>query len=76
MAWASRYVGVALQNRKQQKETERPWRFYRREVFWSEENIFLVDRNPIWMTIHLSLSFAYVVTSIYTKFRSGLAANL
>ena len=32
-AWASRYVGVTLQNRKQQKETERPRDFYRREFF-------------------------------------------
>ena len=43
-------------------------------ILW--ENIFLVDRNPIWMTIRLSLSFAYLVTLIYIKFSSGLVANL
>jgi hypothetical protein len=30
----------------------------------------------LWLTIHLSLSLAYLVTSIHIKFRSGLAANL
>ena len=30
----------------------------------------------LWPTIHLSLSLAYLVTSIYIKFRSGLVANL
>ncbi len=30
----------------------------------------------LWLTIRLSLSFAYLVTLIYIKFSSGLAANL
>ena len=30
----------------------------------------------LWLTIHLSLSLAYLVTSIYIKFCSGLVTNL
>jgi len=30
----------------------------------------------LWLTIHLSLSLAYLVTSIHIKFRSGPVANL
>ena len=67
VAWASRYVGVALQNRKQQKEAERPWRFYRREVLRSEENIFLVDRNPIWMTIDNVRYFSHIIIGLNRK---------
>jgi hypothetical protein len=42
---------------------------------------FVIFRGSIpslalWLTIHLPLSLAYLVTSIYIKFRSGLVANL
>ena len=36
----------------------------------------LTPSLTLWLTIHLSLSLAYLVTSIHIKFRSGLAANL
>ena len=39
----------------------------------------LPNRLPVVLeslTIHLSLSLAYLVISIYIKFRSGLVANL
>ena len=41
-------------------------------------NIFRgsIPSLALWLITHLSLSLAYLVTSVYIKFRSGLVANL